>query len=286
MQKMNTKRIIVVCKYNQARSITAAAALRRFFPELEILSAGIQANPLLPIPSSILQILDQWGINEYDVRSTPVVNLPSLTHDDLVLCADAEVKAKLIEQLGIKEPNLFKIHILEEFAYSSLEIPVDPVDMDEADTKNQLARSIVLSVRAVRKELKIQNPITTSRYPQDRAEHIQTQRQMIAEIEGNKGVILDAGFSIPNQLLWQPSNTLFIPFNPNHLVIEAQTERKTGILISKFEVDFVPRILLSKPYLLWLQAIAQHQNIYLLTQPAAESPRARQHESILGLLHS
>ena len=72
---MTLQRVIVVCKYNQARSITAAAALRRFFPDLEIITAGIQANPLAPIPSSILEILDQWGITEYDERSTPVVNL-------------------------------------------------------------------------------------------------------------------------------------------------------------------------------------------------------------------
>jgi protein-tyrosine-phosphatase len=283
---MSTKRIIVVCKHNQARSISAAAVLRRFFPKLEILSAGIQANPLIPIPSSILQILDQWDLNEYDVRSTPVVNLASLTQDDLVLCADAEIRVKLIEQLGIKEPDLFKINILGEFAYSALEIPVDPMNMGEADTKNQLARSIVLSVRAVRRELGIANPVTKSSYPRDRAEHIRTQRQLIAEIDSNKGVILDAGFSIPNRLLWQPHNTSFIPFNPSDLAIETNIEGKTGILISKFEVDFVPKIFLSNAYNAWLQAISQHQNIYVLTQPAGESPPLRQHEAILALLHS
>jgi protein-tyrosine-phosphatase len=283
---MSVKRIIVVCKYNQARSITAAAALRRFFPKLEILSAGIQANPLVPIPSSILQILDQWDLNEYDVRSTPVVNLPSLTHEDLVLCADAEIRMKLIEQLGIKEADLFKIKILEEFANSSLEIPVDPVNMGEAETKNQLVRSVVLSVRGVRRELGIQNPVTKSIYPRDRAEHIRTQQQLVAQIQANQGVILDAGFSIPNRLLWQPHNTVFIPFNPNDLAIESGIERKTGILISKFEVDFVPKIFLSKAYLLWLQALSQHQNIYVLAQPAGESPHPRQHEAILALLHS
>jgi hypothetical protein len=103
--------------------------------------------------------------------------------------------------------------------------------MGEADTKNQLARSIVLSVRAVRRELGIQNPVTKSSYPQDRAEHIQTQRQMMAEIEANQGVILDAGFSIPNQLLWQPSKVAFITFNPNDLEIQPGIKHKTGILI-------------------------------------------------------
>lgn len=283
---MSKARIIVVCKYNQARSITAAAALRRFFPEIEILSAGIQANPLLPIPSSILEILDQWGLDQYDNRSTPVTNLPTLQPTDLVLCADAEVKATLMKQLNISDASAFKIRVLEEYADSSLEIPVDPVNMGESDTKMQLARSIVLSVRGVRKEFQIQNLITSSRFPHDKAEHLRTQKEMIAAIEKDHGVILDAGFSIPNPLLWQANVNGFIPINPNRLTIDPHSQRKSGILISKFEVDFVPRIFLSTKYVAWLQEIAGQQNIYVLTQPAAELPLGRQHEAVLALIHS
>jgi protein-tyrosine-phosphatase len=111
---MTTQRVIVVCKYNQARSITAAAALRRFFPDLEIITAGIQANPLAPIPSSILEILDQWGVTEYDERSTPVVNLKNVNPSDLILCADTEVKEVLIKQLLLLDPQSYQIHVLEE----------------------------------------------------------------------------------------------------------------------------------------------------------------------------
>jgi protein-tyrosine-phosphatase len=283
---MKAQKVIIVCKYNQARSIRAAAALRRFFPELEIISSGIQANPSLPIPSSIFQILDQWDLTQYDQSSTPTRNLASLTDTDLVLCADAEIKAILIKQLGIHEPNSLTIHTLEEFANSPLEIPIDPVDMGEGDLKTQLARSIVLSVRAVRVKLQVENLITESRFPNDKAEHIRAQQQMIADIQSNQGVIIDAGFSIPNQLLWQPHGTVFIPFNPAKIEIVEQTRPKSGILISRFEVDFVPKVLLSERYMRWLQGVAMNQKIYVLAQPAEVIPNGRRHEAILALLHS
>jgi protein-tyrosine-phosphatase len=280
---MSTSRIITVCKYNQARSITSAAVLRRFFPDNEVLSAGIQADPFQPIPSSILEILDEWEVSEFDERSTKVIDLPPLTETDLVLCADAEVKSKLIEQLNISNISDYKIHTLEEFSHSSLEIPVDPVSMDASDTKTQLARAIILSVRAVRQVFGIHQPITSSLFPQDKAEHLQSQKKLLEAIQRDQGVIIDSGFSIPNPLLWQ-ANSAFMPFNLNRL--EVDPSAPSGILISKFEIDRSARILLSKRYLQWLEELAVRQRIYLLTQPQSELPRARTHEAILSLLHS
>ena len=280
---MSTSRIITVCKYNQARSITSAAVLRRFFPDNEILSAGIQADPFQPIPSSILEILDEWEVSEFDERSTKVIDLPPLTETDLVLCADAEVKSKLIEQLNISNISDYKIHTLEEFSHSSLEIPVDPVSMDASDTKTQLARAIILSVRAVRQVFGIDQPITSSLFPQDKAEHLQSQKKLLEAIQRDQGVIIDSGFSIPNPLLWQ-ANSAFMPFNLNRL--EVDPSAPSGILISKFEIDRAARILLSKRYLQWLEDLAVRQRIYLLAQPQSELPRTRTHEAILSLLHS
>jgi protein-tyrosine-phosphatase len=280
---MSTSRIITVCKYNQARSITSAAVLRRFFPDNEVLSAGIQADPFQPIPSSILEILDEWEVSEFDERSTKVIDLPPLTETDLVLCADAEVKSKLIEQLNISNISDYKIHTLEEFSHSSLEIPVDPVSMDASDTKTQLARAIILSVRAARQVFGIDQPITSSLFPQDKVEHLQSQKKLLEAIQRDQGVIIDSGFSIPNPLLWQ-ANSAFMPFNLNRL--EVDPSAPSGILISKFEIDRAARILLSKRYLQWLEELAVRQRIYLLAQPQSELPRARTHEAILSLLHS
>ncbi len=283
---MSKPRIITVCKYNQARSITSAAILRRFFPDYQVLSAGIQANPIEPIPSSILQILDEWEVTEFDHRSTKVVDLPVLTQADLVLCADAEVKSKLIEQLKIVDVENYTIRVLEEFARSALEIPVDPVSMDESDTKTQLARAIILSVRAVRKEFGIKQPITTSLFPVDKVEHLQVQKRLLDAIQNNQGVIIDGGFSIPNRLLWQANASSIMPINPNRLELNSKDQTGSGILISKFEIDRTPKIFLSENYLKWLEELAAQQATYLLAQPQSELPRARHHEAILSLIHS
>ena len=281
---MSKPRIITVCKYNQARSITSAAVLRRFFPDHDVLSAGIQADPFQPIPSSILEILEQWEVSEFDERSTRVTDLPTLIESDLVLCADAEVKSKLIEQLNISDVGIYNIRILEEFSHSALEVPVDPVSMDESDTKVQLARAIVLSIRAARQELGIGQPVTSSLFPTDRVEHVQAQKKLLEVIHNDQGVIIDSGFSIPNPLLWQANNFNFLPLNPNRL--EVDPTAPIGILISKFEIDLSARIFLSKKYLHWLEALAAQQKIYLLTQPQSELPRNRLHEAILSLIHS
>ena len=283
---MSNPRIITVCKYNQARSITSAAILRRFFPDYEILSAGIQANPLEPIPSSILQILDEWEITEFVDRSTKVIDLPAIGKTDLVLCADVEAKTKLIEQLKIEDAQDYTIRILEDFSHSALEVPVDPVNMDESDTKIQLARAIILSIRAVRKEFGMNQPIRKSLFPVDRAEHLQSQKIMLETVQKNQGVIIDGGFSIPNTLLWQANSNSFGFINPNRLEGLAYSYLDTPVLISKFEIDRAARIFLSKKYLEWLEGLAANQPIYLLAQPQSELPRARHHEAILSLIHS
>jgi protein-tyrosine-phosphatase len=283
---MSKPRIITVCKYNQARSITSAAVLRRFFPGYEVLSAGIQANPLQPIPSSILEILHEWEVTEFDDRSTKVIDLPSLTETDLVLCADGEVKSKLIEQLNISNVDSYKIRTLEEFSHSSLEIPVDPVSMDQSDTKTQLARAVILSMRAARQEFGKEQPISYSLFPQDKAEHLLAQQKLLKLIVDNPGLIIDSGFSIPNLLLWRATNTSFIPINPNRLEVDSITGNHSGVLISKFEIDRSAKIFLSENYCDFLQGLAAQQKIYLLAQPYSELPRARHHEAILSLIHS
>jgi protein-tyrosine-phosphatase len=272
---MISGRVIVVCKYNQARSITAAAALRRFFPDQTIITAGIEANPTHPIPSSIVQILDQWGLDQFDHRSTPVVDLVQVSPADLILCADSEVKAVMIKQLLITDPSEYKIHTLEEYAYSPQEIPVDPVSMGEADTKIQLACAIILAIRALRAHLQIASPITLSAFPADKAEHVRMQKKMLALIEGKQGTIIDSGFA---------NSVGVIPFNPRNLA----TPSKNGpmILISKFEIDHTPRIFLSATYLAWLTDMATRQSLYLLSHPASALPVSRHHEAILGLIHS
>lgn len=279
-----SRRIIVLCKYNQARSISAAAALRRFFPEYEIISAGIIAQPNIPIPSSILQILDEWNLDSRDHRSTSTLDLPALYSQDLILCADKEVKSIFGQQLRLNPEHFPYIYTLEEFANNSQEIPIDPVSMGEADTKNQLARSILLSVRAVKKVLG-EDPLIDSCYlPQTRQDHLNNQIKFATgELENR--LMIDTGFSIPNPALWSPELKQQL-FNPMKFPTFDDLELSQNVLRSKFEIDNCPKLFLSIAYRDWLANLAIKYSLTVISPPFEELPQHRRHEAILGALHS
>jgi hypothetical protein len=109
---------------------------------------------------------------------------------------------------------------------------------------------------------------------------------LLEAIQQNQGVIIDSGFSIPNELLWQVNSTTFEQINPNRLEIAANNQIGNRVLISKYEIDRTSRMFLSIKYLQWLEELAARQSTYLLAQPQSELPRARHHEAILSLIHS
>lgn len=278
------KKIIVLCKYNQARSITAAAALRRFFPREHIISAGIIAKPNIPIPSSILHILDEWGLEERDHRSTSTTDLPEIHPQDLILCADVEVRNVFVQQLMLDRVNFPNIFILEQFSRSQLEIPIDPVSLGEAETKNQLARSIVLAIRGVNKLLGNNPLVEMGSLPTNRQEHLETQSQFFESKSRNR-LLIDAGFSIPDSNMWSPSMNLHF-INPAKIEpIENLLGEKT-VLISKFEIDKAPELFLSLKYFEWIRNLSLTFQIGVVAQPFESLPQNRRHESILGMIHS
>lgn len=277
-------KIIVLCKYNQARSITAAAALRRFFPDHEILSAGIIGNPRIPIPSSILQILDEWGLDQRDQRSTSTADLPPISSTDLVLCADQEVRSIFEQQHNLDLASFPNVCLLEDFARRSLEIPIDPVALGEAETKNQLARSLVLAIRGANKFLEIETSVKAGHLPANKSEHLEIQKRLIENRQKNV-LSIDVGFSIPDSNIWSPELNMQ-KINPSKFEeIENPLEGNT-VLISKFEVDKTPELLLSLGYFEWIQKLSTNFDLTVVSQPFDGLPQNRRHEAILGMIHS
>jgi protein-tyrosine-phosphatase len=278
------RKIVVLCKYNQARSITAAAALRRFYPKEEIISGGILANPKTPIPSSILRILDEWGLHERDERSTATTSLPEVRPQDIVICADEEVRTIFMQQNKLDLVGFPHIYKLEDFARSKLEIPIDPAFLAEAETKNQLARSLVLALRGTRNSLREKTYIRVGHIPGKREEHLELQRKYNESNVGNR-LMLDVGFSIPDVNIWSPSLNLR-PFNPSRFEIFEGQLHSREVLISKFEQSETVKLLLSLSYLEWIKKIADNFSLEVIAQPFDNLPKNRHHEAILGMIHS
>ncbi len=278
------RKIIVLCKYNQARSITAAAALRRFFPEEEILSAGIIANPMVTIPSSILQILDEWNLHERDLRSTSTLDLPQINPEDLILCADEEVKSIFVQQTKMITSEFPHLYVLEDFSKSPLEIPIDPVFLGVAETKNQLARSILLAVRGARKYLSEPQTIVKSHLPQTRQEHLSIQSDFLASSDSN-AILIDTGFSIPNPAIWSPKVNEQL-FNPMKFPLFENKFLAKNVLRSQFEIDKAAELFLTSSYLDWITQLSKRYSIHVISQPLDELPQHRRYEAILGSIHS
>ena len=278
------RKIIVLCKYNQARSITAAAALRRFFPKEQILSAGIIAQPMVAIPSSILQILDEWNLHERDQRSQSTLDLPEINPEDLILCADEEVKNIFVQQLKMITSEFPHLYVLEEFSKSPLEIPIDPVSLGVAETKNQLARSILLAVRAARKYVNEPEIIQISHLPQTRQEHLAIQSNFVASADPN-AILIDTGFSIPNPAIWSPTIPQHL-FNPMKFPLLEERDLEKTALRSQFEIDKAAELFLTTSYRDWVRQLSKRYSVQLISQPLDDLPQHRRYEAILGSIHS
>lgn len=279
-----TKKVIVICRQNQARSIAASAALRRFYPDLQILSAGTIARPKTPIPTSILEILDEWELDDRDLESTLTTDLPEISQEDFILCADAETKSLFVQQHEIDLDEFTRIHILQDFSKSKLEVPIDPVSMDLAETKIQLARSMVLAIRATRKFLGLSELINASHIPTIREEHIDVQNAYTNTPMENR-LIIDTGFSIPNPEVWSRFSKR-VGFNPRQFPNFDDLDLSGQVLTVKHEIDNVAGHFLSLAYYEWIASMASRYKVDLVSQPYEELPLNRKHEAILGLIHS
>ena len=283
---MTTGRIFVICKYNQARSITAAAAIRNFFPELNVISAGIVGDARTPIPGSIIQILNEWGLQERDKRSKSIADLSKINESDLVLCADSEVRKAFISKLNLDIALHERVHLFEKYAKLQIEIPIDPVNMNEDDTKMQLSRSILLCTRAVR-IFKNEEALISDYHLPDTMEDHRLARDYLTNLAiESKGILIDTGFSIPNKSLWGTHAVEEYKFT-SKLFVGNEPQLKPGnILVSKYEMDNTGQFMLSTDFQNWLTKISSLQKIFAITQPLAELPPGRQYETILSIIHS
>jgi protein-tyrosine-phosphatase len=98
--------VTIACKYNQARSIIGAAVIRKLYPDLEVISTGINATPGGSIPLQIRRIADQWALPIVEIFSTPLEEvIKQIAHSELIIGAGEEVTNRLIELFPDKHPE-------------------------------------------------------------------------------------------------------------------------------------------------------------------------------------
>jgi protein-tyrosine-phosphatase len=242
--------VTIACKYNQARSIIGAAVIRKWYPDLEVISTGINATLGGLIPLQIRQIADQWALPITETFSTPIGEvIEQVAQSELIIGADEEVTTRLIELF----PNIHPVN-LQDQAQDFDFVPKDPSGMDPRSTETELAKVVMLTTQKIFSHFQAPTnfPITAfiPRTPDTEEEISQVA---INKAKSGNAVIIDMNFRAPNITFWQsqdlPVHSIDTEFINQALEIWISDYRSPSIICPTFE--------LLKPEAMWTDVLLQ-----------------------------
>ncbi len=194
--------VSTVCKYNQARSIIAAAAIRAIFPEITVTSSGVQAMPTT-IPQQIRDIAQAWNLPiQESVSTSAQAAKGSLDSSDLIIAADEEVAFRLGETTN--NPSIVNLQALA----SALEFtPHDPTGMQTGQMEIELAKVVALTIQQIITFLNLRSTheisVVIPRSPEAEGRAIAIAQDNIK----NGGTIVDLNLRFPDSTIWKNGAT-------------------------------------------------------------------------------
>jgi protein-tyrosine-phosphatase len=245
-------KVLVVCRYNQARSILAGALIRKLLPELDVVTAGIQAQTGQPIPIVTAELCSWWGLNRFDRLSQLITDTDAATSIedfDSVLVADGYVKQEVL-----KFWPKAKLVDLSELAENDLFTPTDPTGFNQSDFSRELAKIAVL-VSAWASKKGLLDIIS--------AQAILTSSNSSIDSLLDSGKLNDVDFLIDTELerpsidFWKSKGFEIQLFNPRQLIefeVAGGCSSSTIVLASRFEIDNAEKYYLSDD---WKQFIGK-----------------------------
>ena len=273
--------IHIVCRYNQARSIIGAAAIRKFFPEIVVVSSGVEADPKTPIPKSIAKIAREWDLNIVEERSTPFLNvLDSITESDLVLAADSFVA----ERIHAASPQL-RVREFREFVEHPEFIAVDPATMGHDGIRQELAKSVVSALAAAR-ELIGESANIQTLIPRDESA-LESMRPKILEMCQQKNlVVIDTSLRVSTLDAWRKISTNFQMYNERSS-LPTINEGVSGVLLVPEHEWLTPeRTLASVEWRDWLRSLAQSRLVLLLAPAQLAGQTSLNVDALWSSVHS
>ena len=252
--------IHIVCRHNQARSIIGAAAIRKFFPEITVVSSGVEANPETPIPKSALEIARMWDLEVMEEQSTPFLDVhDSIKDSDLVLAADSYVAEKIRSfnpKLNVKE--------FKDFVQRPELVAVDPVVMDIDGISQELAKSVISSLAAARYLLGITSNIYTF-LPMHEGDLELFRPQLLQICIEQNIVLIDTSLRVSTLESWQKLVTNFQVYDERSTLPVIEASLHGVVLVPKYEGLTPERTLASVAWRDWLLQTALVRPVILLS---------------------
>lgn len=237
-------KVLTVCRYNQARSITMAAAIKHFYPEIEVESAGTHCDLGEKIPGTTIENLKSWGIEPIQNSTQPFHKAVKESVFDLIISADNSVYRDIKNLIG----NSSAVVDMTTLTRESELIPVDPGKLKAQRFKDELAKAIFLAIRAVRLNIVHDGVKNYSILLHKDLGNILARKTVAWAYKTDKAIV-DTNWLRPDYDNWKILSTeLGIPINlytPFSLTGSDQL-LKGYINISRFETDYYEEQILSK----------------------------------------
>ena len=275
-------KILAVCRFNQARSITMASAIKHFYPEIEVSSAGTHCELGEFVPLQTIDTLKNWGIEPTQRRTKP---LPAALREgsfDLILCADSSVYRDVTSYMGSAEG----VMDITGLTTRSELIPFDPSKSGATEFTEQLAKVIFLSVRAIRRLLVPEERFNYSLLLSVQSEPSEVHQGVLWAL-GNEMLIVDTNWTRPNPEAWREvSKQLKVPINLYNPFSNLDSDGflPGHINLSRFETDFYEQQILSRSWKKLLDSSELERK--LLVSGFQLGELKSQTQAALGLLHT
>lgn len=141
-------RIVVVCRLNAARSVLISVAIKKFLPQYEVISCGVDALTGNAYPQVTLQTATDWGLTLTEDRSVNIKDLNGgLRHNDKIIVVEDYMK---------QSPYLASVDPLNVYSFSDLnlsefQLPLDPLGFDLQKFKVEIAKAVFCAVSLISK---------------------------------------------------------------------------------------------------------------------------------------
>jgi protein-tyrosine-phosphatase len=261
-------KIIIVCRFNQARSIAIAAMLRQLFPQLQIATCGIEGEDNKLITADLCE---SWGLKEYDRVSRSLSFLEQANSEDFILAADDWV----FDQVRRNFPHLSTMNLVT-FADDHRLVPSDPTGMDPTDFSNEIAKACLLSMRWMNQILALPIP-NIHAHIFNSQEGFNQFKQDPSRYAPGVQTFIDTEFAYPDLHSWNGSAIKAIAFHPRQLQVltsSRSSEPEPRVFVSRFELDFPARFLLSIQWREFLYGISDAGPVALICKNFLAGPRS------------
>lgn len=265
------KKVITLCRYNQARSIIASSTLASVFPVVYSSSAGINAIDNNPIPESIVRIAREWGIQLNSGNSRSLLAAETdLSEADLVIVAELGFLNEIPAQYLVGK----QIFSMQDSRFSPQFIPVDPINLSPNQVKIELAKSIMTTTQLVAQaglrnynyEVQVYIPESIDSF---KADSINAWRYA-KEIGAN---LLFANFRAPDFINVRELGANvreLVKINDStssNLMLGSIKSKHPYVVATKYEIDDVEMYALSNEFKKIIEELSRERRLLIMTGP-------------------